>query len=37
MALSFFAGMRKGEIWGLQWSDVDGEFIHVRRAFSRAL
>jgi integrase len=37
MALSFFAGMRKGEIWGLQWSDVDGEFIHVRRAFSRGI
>jgi integrase len=37
MALSFFAGMRKGEILGLQWSDVDGEFIHVRRAFSRGV
>jgi integrase len=37
MALSFFAGMRKGEIWGLQWSDIDGEFIHVRRAFSRGV
>jgi integrase len=37
MALSFFAGMRKGEIWGLQWSDVNGQFIHVRRAFSRGV
>ena len=37
MALSFFAGMRKGEIWGLQWGDIDGELIHVRRAFSRGV
>jgi integrase len=37
MALSFFAGLRKGEIQGLQWSDIDGEFIHVRRAFSRGV
>jgi integrase len=37
MALSFFAGMRKGEIWGLQWGDVNGELIHVRRAFSRGV
>jgi integrase len=35
MALSFFAGLRKGEIQGLQWSDIDGDYIHVRRAFSR--
>jgi integrase len=37
MALSFFAGLRKGEIQGLQWSDVDNKFIHVRRAFSRGV
>jgi len=37
MALSFFAGMRKGEIQGLQWVDVDNDFIHVRRAFSRGV
>jgi integrase len=37
MALSFFAGMRKGEIQGLQWGDIDSEFIHVRRAFSRGV
>ena len=37
MALSFFAGMRKGEIQGLQWSDIDGDYIHVRRAFSRGV
>ncbi len=37
MALSFFAGLRKGEIQGLQHSDIDGDFIHVRRAFSRGV
>ncbi len=37
MALSFFGGLRKGEIQGLQWGDVDAEFIHVRRAFSRGV
>ena len=37
MALSFFAGLRKGEIQGLQWSDIDDNFIHVRRAFSRGV
>jgi integrase len=37
MALSYFAGLRKGEIQGLQWSDIDGDFIHVRRAFSRGV
>jgi integrase len=37
MALSFFLGLRKGEIQGLQWSDVDEDFIHVRRAFSRGV
>ena len=37
MALSFFLGLRKGEIQGLQWSDVDADFIHVRRAFSRGV
>jgi integrase len=37
MALSFFAGLRKGEIWGLQWNDIDDDFIHVRRAFSRGV
>ena len=37
MALSYFAGLRKGEIQGLQWSDVDGDYIHIRRAFSRGV
>jgi integrase len=37
MALSFFGGLRKGEIWGLQWNDMDNDFVHVRRAFSRGV
>jgi integrase len=37
MALSFFLGLRKGEIQGLQWSDIDENYIHVRRAFSRGV
>jgi integrase len=37
MALSFFLGLRRGEITGLQWGDVDGGFIHVRRAETRGV
>jgi integrase len=35
MALSFFLGLRKGEIQGLQWGDIDGDYIHIRRAITR--
>ena len=35
MALTFFMGLRKGEIAGLQWNDIDGEYIHVRRNITR--
>jgi integrase len=31
MALCFFAGLRRGEIQGLQWGDIDNDFIHIRR------
>lgn len=31
MALSFFLGLRRGEIQGLQWGDIDAEAVHVRR------
>jgi integrase len=35
MALSFFMGLRKGEIAGLQWGDIDNDFVHVRRSVVR--
>lgn len=31
MALTYFAGLRRGEIQGLQWGDIDSEYIHIRR------
>src|ERR1700688_4367953 len=35
MALTFFLGLRKGEIAGLQWNDIDGDYVHIRRAITR--
>jgi integrase len=35
MALAFFAGLRKGEIQGLQWEDIEEDCLHVKRAFGR--
>src|ERR1035437_8035631 len=32
MALACFLGLRPGEIAGLQWGDVDADWIHIRRA-----
>ncbi len=31
MALAYFFGLRRGEIQGLQWGDVDAEWLHIRR------
>jgi integrase len=36
-ALAYFAGLRHGEIAGLQWGDFDGDFVHIRRAVSRGV
>ncbi len=37
MALAFFLGLRKGEIQGLQWNDIDGGYIHIRRSVQRGI
>ncbi len=31
-ALAFFLGLRPSEIAGLKWEDIDGGFVHIRRA-----
>jgi integrase len=36
-ALACFLGLRPGEIAGLQWSDIDGEWLHVRRSSWRGI
>jgi integrase len=37
MALAFFLGLRKGEIQGLQWNDIDGGYINIRRSVQRGI
>lgn len=37
MALAFFAGLRKGEIQGLQWEDIEEDCLHVKRASVRGV
>lgn len=34
-AIAFYTGMRKGEIHGLRWSDIDGKYISVKRSISQ--
>ena len=36
-ALACFLGLRPGEIAGLQWSDIDSEWLHVRRSSWRGI
>ena len=35
IALGFFLGLRPGEIAGLQWGDIDSDWLHIRRAVVR--
>jgi integrase len=35
LALACFVGLRPGEIQGLQWGDVEADWIHIRRAIVR--
>jgi integrase len=37
MVLSCFLGLRPGEIQGLQWGDIDGAAIHIRRSVWRGI
>jgi integrase len=37
MALAFFLGLRKGEMQGLQWGDVDADWLHIRRNIVRGV
>lgn len=36
-AIAFYTGLRKGEIHGLCWGDIDGEFLSVRRSVNQKL
>lgn len=36
-SIAFYTGMRKGEINALQWSDIEGDIIHVRRSVTQKL
>ena len=35
--IAFYTGMRKGEINALKWSDIEGDFIHVRRSVAQKI
>ena len=35
--IAFFAGLRKGEIHALKWSDIDGSFLSVKRSITQRL
>jgi integrase len=37
MALSFFLGLRPGEIAALKWEDFDSNYVHIRRAVVRGI
>lgn len=36
-ALAFYTGLRKGEIHGLQWDDIEGNALTVRRSVAQKL
>jgi len=33
--IAFYTGLRKGEIFALKWSDIDGSFLSVKRSVSQ--
>ena len=36
-AIAFYTGLRKGEIHALQWSDISGSFLSVKRSIAQKL
>ena len=34
-SIAFYTGLRKGEIHALKWSDIDGEYLSVKRSISQ--
>lgn len=36
-SIAFYTGMRKGEIYALKWSDIEGDILHVRRSIIQKL
>jgi len=35
--IAFYAGLRKGEIHALKWSDIDGSYLSVKRSITQRL
>lgn len=35
--IAFYTGLRKGEIHGLQWNDIDGKYLSVNRSVAQKL
>lgn len=35
--IAFYTGLRKGEIHALKWSDIEGDYLHVRRSITQKL
>jgi len=35
--IAFYTGLRKGEIYALKWSDLDGSLLHVKRSITQQL
>lgn len=35
--IAFYTGMRKGEIHALKWTDIDGEYISIKRSITQKL
>ena len=36
-SIAFYTGLRKGEIYALKWTDIDGNILHVRRSIAQKL